>query len=686
MKQEHEILFTPMTVGSVTIKNRFVHAPMEGTSPIEWSAGYKFNGKSRTYLVEKAKNGVGLIIPGITCVNSMIGNKWMYKNEKMFTGPLKDLMNEIHSYDAKFFLQLGAGFGRVLVLPSPIKKILNNRFLSKVLGMEHLMGAASEEPNVWDPNFKMRALTRQEIQDIIDGFAKAAVLCKEAGIDGIEIHAVHEGYLLDQFTIANTNHRTDEFGGSLENRARFTTDIIKAIKAACGEDYPVIVRYSVTSKMRGYNQGALPQESFREFGRDREESIKLAQLLEAAGADALDADNGSYDSWFWAHPPMYMPLGCNLDDAAFIKEHVSIPVFCAGRMEDPDLASNAVCSGKIDAVTIGRQFLADGEYVLKVQNDQLDEIRPCIACHNGCFAMSVGPDGTTGISPTGNCHCALNPRTMEETKKSLSPAATKKKVAVIGGGVGGMEAARVAAVRGHEVTIYEQSNELGGVFIAAAAPSFKENDRKLLDWYRHEISENTNITVKLNTTVDPTQLQSLGADEIIIATGAACRTLSIPGADNSRVMNAVEYLRDVKPVGERVVIVGGGLTGCEIAYDAVLKGKKPVIVEMMDSILNVPNLCAANSNYLREMIRYYSIPVYTGTKTTAITDTGVVLEGKDGLKQELPADTIVTSIGYISGSKLAEKDTANIHIIGDAAKVGNLMSAIWQAYDIAAKI
>lgn len=684
MRENHEILFTPMKIGPVTVKNRFIHAPMEGTTPIEWMAGYKFNEKSRDYLIERARGGVGLIIPGITCIRSMFGNKWLYQNEKMFRGPLKELMDELHSYDTKFFLQIGVGFGRVLVMQEFLKKIMTGKVLNKITGTEKLLAAASEGmPNVWDPNLKHRAMTEKEIQDTIDAFAKAAVLCKEAGIDGIEIHAVHEGYLLDQFTIANTNRRSDEYGGSLENRCRFATEIIRGIKKACGKDYPVIVRYSVTSKMRGFNQGALPGEAYQEFGRDREESIQCAKLLEAAGADALDADNGSYDSWFWAHPPMYMPLACNLEDSAFIKQHVNIPVFCAGRMEDPDISSKALSEGKIDGVTVGRQLLADPDYCNKVAEGKVDDIRPCIACHNGCFAISQGPNGTSGINSVGNGHCAINPRTLEEKKRTLTPAAVKKKVLVIGGGIGGMEAARVAAIRGHEVTLYEKTGELGGVFIAAAAPDFKEKDKMLIQWYKKQM-EDLKIKVVLKKEITPSEAEQAGADEIIVATGAATRRLSVPGADQAHVMTAVEYLRDEKPVGEAVVVVGGGLTGCEIAYDAVRKGKKAVIVEMLEDILNVPNLCAANSNMLREIIRYHKIPVYTGAKTTKITKDGVMIEDGSGARI-IPADTVVTSIGYISGSDF-QADSPKVHIIGDAAKVGNLMNAVWQAYDVAKDI
>ena len=679
MKKEHEVLFTPMKVGNVTVKNRFVHAPMEGTSPIDWSMGFKFNKKSRQYLLEKAQNDVGLIIPGITCVRSFIGNKWLYQNEKMFMGPVKELMDEIHANGSKLFLQLGAGFGRVLVLPEELKKVLSKKWLAKLLGMDKFYAAASEGmPNVWAPSFKHSEMTEKEIRDMVDGFVKSAVLCKKAGIDGVEIHAIHEGYLLDQFTVANTNDRKDNYGGSLENRARFVTDIIRGIKKACGEDFPVIIRYSVTSKMRGFNQGAVPGEEYEEFGRDREESIALARLLEEAGADALDADNGSYDSWYWAHPPLYMPMACNLDDAKFIKQYVNIPVFCAGRMEDPDRSAKAVSAGEIDGVTIGRQFLADGEYCKKLAAGNVQDIRPCIACHNGCFPISKEKGEAAAMGPNGNAHCAINPRTMEEPNKSLKPLTAKKKIAVIGGGIGGMEAARVARLRGHDVALYERTGELGGVFIAAAAPEFKEKDKMLIQWYIRQMDK-LGVALHMNTEMTTEALKVLDADEVILATGAKERILTVPGMDSEHMMTAIDYLRGRKQAGENVLVVGGGLTGCEIAYDLALHGKKPVIVEMLDDILNVPHLCAANSNMLRELIRYYQIPVHTGTKVQEVRNGKAVLEGVG----EIPCDSIISSIGYNAGAPLADKDNKHIHVIGDANKVGNLMSVIWQAYDLA---
>ena len=673
---KYEALFTPLKVGGVTIKNRFVHAPMEGTAPLEWMTGYKFNEQAKEYLLERARNEVGLIIPGIITVKSMIGGKWLYKSGKKFQKELTEFMDEIHKNDCKMFIQLGAGFGRVMVMIDMLAGLMDKKLLAKMLKVNRITASPSELPSVWDPKRKCPEITVEEIKEIIEGYGKGAKVLKDCGVDGVEIHAIHEGYLLDQFTIKNTNHRTDEYGGTLENRARFVTDIIKAIKAECGEDFPVVVRYSVTSKMRGFNKGALPGEKFEEFGRDYEESSKLAKILEEAGADALDADNGSYDSWYWAHPPVYMPLACNLDDAKFIKKHVNIPVFCAGRMEDANTAVEVIESNEIDAVSIGRQFLADPEYVTKVKNDNLDDIKPCIACHNACFAVAQKPEGGANMATWGNGKCAITPYTLNESVRKLKPLVNKKKIVVIGAGIAGMEFARIATLRGHDVTIYEKSNELGGVFIAAAAPKFKEKDKMLLKWYAKQMKD-LNIKIEFNHEVTEEELKTLEADEIIYAVGANRRNLNVDGGDKA--IDAIDYLRGEKEVGENVVIIGGGLTGCEIAYDAVLNKKKPVIIEAQQYILNMPLLCAANSNMLKEIIRYYKIPVYTSAKVLRITDNEVVIE-KDGKEELIIADTVVKSIGY-NNSGVETK--GNFHVIGDALKVGNLKDVIWTAYDLA---
>ncbi|SHI18739.1 2-enoate reductase [Sporobacter termitidis DSM 10068] len=674
MAGQYEALFMPMKIGGITVKNRIVLCAMGGTNPIGFDG--HFEEKTRAYYLERAKANVGLIIPGVIGVKGMTGG-WLYESEALFMGPVKSLMDDIHQYGAKFFMQLGAGFGRVQFM-IPGADMRADAF-------KDVMVAPSDGlPNVWDPAIKHRGLTREEIRQIIDAYGKTAALCKRAGIDGVEIHAVHEGYLLDQFSILNTNHRTDEYGGSLENRLRFATEIIKAVKAACGADYPVSVRYSVASKMRGFNAGALPGENYVEFGRSMEESPAAARILEAAGADMLNADNGSYDSWYWAHPPVYMPMACNLPEVTYIKNFVSIPVVCAGKMNDPDIAARAVESGAVDAVGIARALLADPQWCDKVRDGQLADIRPCIGCHNGCFPISHFKGNPCGFGPMGAC--AINPVTMREEELALRPASVKKKIAVIGGGIGGMEAARLLTMRGHDVTLYEKSGRLGGVFVAAAAPDFKEHDKALIQWYGRQLKK-LGVTVSLNTEITAAQLAGLNADEIIVATGSVPKKLPVPGFDGINTIEAVDYLMGKKQAGNTVAIIGGGLTGCEIAYDLALKGKKAVIVEMQDDILKIMGLSAANSEMLREIVRYYGIDVYTSAALSEIRDNGVLVKMETGA-QFIPADSVILSVGYTSyvpfdGDALPG---GKVHVLGDAAKVGNLMTVINQAYEVAYRL
>ena len=521
----------------------------------------------------------------------------------------------------------------------------------------------------------------EQIHEIIEAFAKTAKLCKEAGVDGVEVHAVHEGYLLDQFSIEFFNKRTDEYGGSFENRYRFAAEVVKAIKESCGEDYPVSLRYSVESKMKGFCEGAMPGEEYTEVGRAMPESEKAAKYLQDAGYDMLNADNGTYDSWYWAHPPMYMPENCNLEDVSHIKKFVDIPVVCAGRM-DADVAAEAIAEGKIDAMGVARQFLVDPEWVTKLIEDRIEDIKPCICCHAGCFnfSSSKGHANTQDLTDTmGLSRCALNPLTMQSKKYHIEPAKKQKNIAVIGGGIGGMEAAILLAKRGHKVTLYEKTDSLGGVFVAAAAPSFKEKDRALISWYIRELSKQP-VEVKLNTEI--TDVNNLDADEIIIATGAKAKNIPIKGADKA--IEAVDYLLGKKEVGEQVVVIGGGLTGCEIAYELYLQGKKPIIVEMQDDLITTKGICLANTSFLRDFFKTNNVPVYLETAVVEIHSDGVTLSNADERPFEIGADSVILSVGY-NPAPLAKKGK-HIHVIGDAANVGNLRTVIWGAWDVCMKL
>lgn len=688
LNEKYKGLFTPWKIRDVEMKNRIVLCPMGGTSLFGWMepTGNHFDKEAAKFFLEKAKNNVGLIITGIAPIKSTYLGQWLYENPKMFD-ELKDFMEEIHSYGAKLFIQITAGMGRAWAIPTALVKMHNapkavNAIIKPIIDIKYQSASPSELPSRWSDEVTCRPLEEKEIEEMIEAFAKTAELCKNAGVDGVEVHAVHEGYLLDQFTLKYTNKRTDKWGGSFENRYRFATDIVKAIKEKCGENYPVSLRYSVRSYVKDFCKGALPGEDFKEIGRDLEEGKKAAKYLQDAGYDMLNADNGTYDSWYWAHPPMYMPQNCNLDDVAEIKKVVDIPVVCAGRME-PVVAAKAIEEGRIDAMGVARQFLADSEWVTKILEDRVEDIRPCICCHNACFNMSHYKGVANAQSLYDASHiarCALDPRVMQSDKYKIIPAKKQKNIAIIGGGIGGMEAAILLSKRGHNVTIYEKTDKLGGVFRAAAAPDFKEKDKMLIKWYKRELLKANHIDVKFNAEIK--DINEIEADEIIVATGAKPRRIPIDGVEKT--IEAVDYLLGNKEVGENVVVIGGGLTGCEIAYDLYLKGKKPVIVEAKQDLIVADGVSLANSSYLRDFFDTNKVPVYLESQAKKISDKNVIIVNKDGKEEEISADSVIMSVGYIPDPLI--KKSKHVHIVGDANEVGNLRTVIWNVWDVCMKI
>ena len=354
MKQDLQILFTPAQIGACMLKNRFVMAPM-GPAGLADAQG-AFTQTGIDFYVERAKGGVGLIIAGMCYSENTVerhGPGTMpcpTLNPVLFKRTAKQLTERVHAYDAKIFLQISAGFGRV-----------TNRIPPGDLPI-----GPSPIPYRWDPAITCRAISTEEVQEIVRAMGRAAAIAKECGFDGVEIHAMHEGYLLDQFAMECCNWRTDQYGGSLENRIRMAVEIVQEIKAACGSQFPVVMRYSTKSFMKDFGRGALPGEDFREMGRDMAEGLQIAGLLEQAGYDALDADVGCYDSWYWNHPPMYFEKGMYLTYNEELKRHVSIPVLTAGRMDDPEQAAAAVAEGRTDLVSMARPLLADPALIRKL--------------------------------------------------------------------------------------------------------------------------------------------------------------------------------------------------------------------------------------------------------------------------------------------------------------------------------
>lgn len=662
MTFKYQKLFTPIKIGNCEIKNRFAMAPMGPLGLADSEGGW--NQRGIDYYTERAKGGTGLIITGVSFVENQVEEHGMPNcpcsthNPVQFIRTSREMTERIHAYNAKVFFQMSGGFGRVTiptnlgefppVAPSPIK----HRWLEKTC----------------------RELTKEEIRYIVEQFGKGAYNAKRAGFDGIQIHAVHEGYLIDQFAIALFNQRTDEYGGSLENRLRFAKEIVEEIKKTCGADFPVTLRYSPKSFIKDFREGALPGENFEEKGRDLDEGVEAAKLLVEYGYDALDTDVGSYDSWWWSHPPMYQEKGLYRPYAKLMKETVDVPVICAGRMDDPDMALDALENGITDMVSLGRPLLADPDYVNKLRAGKVQDIRPCISCHEGCMGR---------IQEYSMLNCAVNPQACRERATALNPVIAPKKVMIIGGGVSGCEAARVLALRGHKPELFEKDGRLGGNLLPGGRPDFKEDDIALADWYTHML-EQLNVPVHLNTEITKQDVLECNADTVIIATGSEPRIIKIGNGEN--VFAAADVLMDKAEPGEKTVVIGGGLVGCETALWLARNGKKVTIVEALDKLLakNGP-LCHANSEMLERLIPFNNIDVITSAKATDYADGILTLDTPDGVKT-IDCDSVILSVGYKENASLykeLEFEIPEIHLLGDARRVANIMYGIWDAFEVA---
>lgn len=659
---KYQKLFTPVKIGSVTIKNRFAMAPMGPLGLADAQGG--FNQRGIDYYTERAKGGTGLIITGVTFSDCKVETQSMPNcpnstyNPVHFIRTSREMTERVHAYGSKIFLMMSAGFGRVTIptnlgeFPPVAPSAIPHRWLDKIC----------------------RPLTVEEIRSIVKSFGDGAYNAKRGGFDGVEIHAVHEGYLLDQFAISMFNQRTDEYGGSLENRLRFAKEIVEEIKSRCGEDFPVALRFSVKSMIKDWREGALPGEEFTEMGRDIEEGLQAAKLLVEYGYDALDTDVGTYDAWWWNHPPMYQKKGLFRPYCKMVKEVVNVPVLCAGRMDDPDMALEALEKGECDIISLGRPLLADPDYVNKLRAGRVKEIRPCISCQEGCMGR---------IQEYSMINCAVNPQAARERDMAYAPVLTSRKVLVVGGGVAGCEAARVLAVRGHRPEVYEKGGCLGGNLIPGGAPEFKEDDLALAAWYADAL-ERLHVPVHLNHEVTKEEVLAGDWDAVIVATGSSPKTFSL--GDDDHVYTASQVLLKEKDCGESTVIVGGGLVGCETALWLARHGRKVTIVEALDKILAVNGpLCHANKDMLERLVPFNGVEVVTGAKVKSYQD-GVLTAETDEGEKKISCDSVILAVGYREEDSLyrqLEFDVPEIYLLGDARKVSNIMYAIWDAFEVA---
>ena len=686
MNEKYAPLFTPFKIGNVEIKNRIVQCSMGGTSLFGWMEPCHFDKEAAYFLLQRAQKGVGLVLPGMQCIRDAMGRRWLYQNKRMFK-QLKEFMVEYHKTGAKLFIQLAAGMGRSMAVTDWMvflnKHPVLNKIASPIVDISYTCASASATPNRWQEDLLSRPLTVKEIQEMVEAFGKTAKMLRDAGVDGVEIHAVHEGYLLDQFTMENWNWREDQYGGSFENRFRFPVEIVKCIKREAGEDFPVSLRYSVKSYTKTWGKGAVPGEEFEEWGRDMPESERAIKYLGDMGYDFFNCDNGTYDAWYWAHPPQYMPDNCNLADVEHIRQFTDKPVACAGRML-PETAAEEIAAGRLDAMAIARQNLVDPDWIIKIQEGREDEIKPCIRCHNGCFnfAKYKGTPNVQALEDSLHLgRCALTPSTMQHNRYKIVPTKHPKKVAIIGAGIGGVEAALVLKKRGHNPVIFEKEDRIGVLFLTASAMSFKENDKTLIKWYEKEV-EKEGLDIRFGVEIN--DLGTLrGYDAIVVATGAVPRKMVIPGFE--KCLTFTQLLREKVPVGDKVMFFGGGQSACEAAYEMVLQGKHPMIVEFARDLVPAQNVCLSNASFLRDALEYHKVPVYLEHTIREIKDKTVVIASKDGKNVfEVEYDDIVNGIGFVPAPVGGK--AKNVYRVGDCVTIGNLRTAIWRAWDVAMKI
>ena len=642
------------------IRNRFAMAPMAmGQLDDHWA----YKQESIDHFTERARGGTGLIITGANFIENRIEKHRKasfpcpLEDPQSYMTQLKKMSDNIHAYKSKLFVQLTAGLGRSAI-PA---MILDNTFV-----------APSATTNRWDPSIQHRALTTEEIYELIKDFATCAMLAKMGGADGIEVHAVHEGYLLDNFTMEYFNQREDEFGGDLMGRLRFPLAILQAVKQACGKDFPVILRFSLKSFIRAERHGILPGESYPELGRDIEEGLQFAKILTEAGYDALNVDAGSYDAWYWAHPPFFQDRGLYLPFAEKVKKVVKVPVLTAGRMGYPQLAADALQEGKCDKVVLGRPLLADPEFVNKMRQGNIQDIRPCLSCHDGCFNRAHSMRLMS---------CAVNPQCNREKEAAFCKAEHTKSCLVIGGGPAGMEAARILALRGHTVTLVEKEKQLGGMYRWASVPEFKDDGKLLISWYEHQM-ERLKVQVELNSDIQAQDPRIEAADVVICATGSHAFLPPIKGIEYG--VTAVDVLKGAVTAKKEATIIGGGLVGCELAIWLSQHGKSVRIIEMADTLMSTGAPADMNKQMILELLEHHQVEIRLQTKLQEIREHEIVVETQ-GAIQELASDCTILALGYRSNRSLYDQillKAKDIYNIGDSSHPKDIMEGIWDAYEL----
>jgi 2-enoate reductase len=599
------------------------------------------------YFVARAKGGTGLII---TCVarasreieqlpNMPFVRQLMVDNN-IYVARLSQLADGVHDYGAKVAVQLTAGFGRVA----------GTEYLNAGVAV-----SASSQPCFWDPRVLARELTTEEVGRLVQSFEFGAEIVRTAGIDAVELHG-HEGYLFDQFTTALWNKRSDRYGGDLNGRLRFSLEIIEAIKRGAGVDFPIIYRFGLTHYLPG--------------GREVDEGLEVARRLEAAGVDALHIDAGCYETWYWAHPPTYQPPGCMVELAEMVKKVVSIPVITVGRLGYPELAEAVLQEGRADFVALGRPLLADPEWPNKVKEGRSEDICHCLGDHD-CLKR---------VLQRKYIGCTVNPAAGMEREFVIKGARDKKSVLIVGAGPAGLEAARVAALRGHDVVVWERSDSAGGNVIPASVPDFKKDYRLLLDYFSMQMKK-LGVAVELGKEATAGIIQKMRPDIVCVATGARPIIPEIPGVEQAKVVTAIDVLLGKREVGEAVAMIGGGQIGCKTALYLAQRGKMVTVIELLETVAR--DLYSANRMHLLKLLDEAGVTILTERKTLEVAEEGITVIDTHGKKTMLAADSVVLAVGLQPNRELlAEIRTrmSRVYAIGDCVEPRKVLNAVWEGF------
>lgn len=626
-------LFSSGEIGNCEIKNRLaVTAMVTNYCDQKGFATERYI----AYHEEKAKGGWGLIITEDYAINEhCMGYECiagLYNDEQIASH--RELTDRVHKYGTKIFAQIyHAGRQSSSAVNGRVQPV-----------------APSAIPCPWCRELP-REITRAEIKQVIKDFGNCARRVKEAGFDGIELHAGH-GYLLAEFLSPYANKRTDEYGGCLDNRVRIIKEVMDEMRANVGDDFPIMIRFSADEDMPG--------------GRDIAETRVLAKLFEEFGFDALHVSGGVYGDYNKGIvSSMYVNHAWVADYAAEVKKIVTIPVITANRINDPRMADQLIEMGKCDFIGMGRGSLADPHLPNKAKSGNLCDIRYCIGCLQGCTGALYTGDAVT---------CLVNPSVGLEYKTDYARVNQVKRIAVIGAGPAGLEAAIHAARRGHDVTLYEAKEKTGGQFVSAAYPPGKGEFTTFINWANRQLNA-YGVKVLLNTRADVDKIKAGNYDEVVVATGGMPLVPPIKGIDLPHVILAEDVLTGKVAAGNRCVIAGGGEVGCETAAHLGASQKGAVIVEMKSELME--ELDGVSKEYLTGILKRFHVSSYVNTKVLEIKETMVIVEAADGIK-EIPCDCVVLAMGYKPNTSLADELEAAgipIHKIAGAVKTSNALVA-----------